>query len=104
MHERCPLIAHIGLPAIDEDIPDVCRESCEGRMDEATRGQPAGEYVNYPNIHEQDCRHDGLLEYSHDALVAISRELRRYIIVDKCNDCNLEYGEQDYEFNCPKFD
>lgn len=103
MPEKCPLLnSPLGVPFIDERIPDFCRKHCEDRWDNAVKVYDlAGEYDTYSNLFTEECKHEGGIIYSHDAIVALGKQSREYVIVDMCEDCHAEYGEQSYKFECP---
>lgn len=104
MSERCPLLSYeYGLPFVDEKIPDFCREHCEDLWDDAVRKLDFdGAYDTYRSDFYDECSSHGADGFSHDGLTATSETKRSYAIVDLCSNCELEYGEQDYKFNCPK--
>jgi len=102
MAERCPLLdIPEGVSPIE--IPEFCWEHCEALWDKAVRDNgTVSEYDVYQNIlfGDSECRHENI-GYSHSALMAIGGKQREYVIVDLCNDCEEEVGEQGYIFDCP---
>ena len=99
--DRCPLLGRkLGTPVISGDIPDFCWERCGAEWDLAVNANRVAEdYDVYPAADNSECRHTSI-EFSHDALVAVNKVFREYVVVDQCADCNTEIGEQAYKFEC----
>lgn len=101
MAEVCPLRqGQISDPA-------VCAETCQERWEQAVMDDvTAGPYDSYGGRgnqadDSQECRHLDA-EFSVDALRAVKEQLREYVIVDSCIDCDAELGQQGYRFSCPR--
>jgi hypothetical protein len=97
MNENCPV-----------EI-SACAELCEKRWAMAViRNSVSGPCDNYKPVEavidltdsELQCSHVSA-EFSHDALTALDEHLRRYVLVDACEGCGDELGEQAYNFICP---
>lgn len=98
MSETCPLFEDEQQVDV---IPAFCRRNCESLMEKATRENPVGGYDIYPTDHS-DCSPDCDLEFSHESIHKVgSSATRNYVITDSCIDCDEEYGEQSYQFECP---
>lgn len=101
--ERCPLA---GGGMATGDIPDFCIEHCEKLWLKAIDDRQVDEtYDIYgPGFFDDEagCRHeDTELEYSHSGLQSLDDSARRiYAIVDQCESCKEEFGEQGYKFDC----
>lgn len=100
--ERCPMLDYQpGLPFVDDEIPDYCRRHCEKAWDEAVSSNSLdGKYDVYPNWSPEECLHAGSIGFSHDAIAVVDEATRRYVVVDECEECGGEFGEQDYRYIC----
>ena len=88
-----------------EGIPDICQLQCEHLWDEAIQKDKVdGPYDMYDaEQHEKDCSVANIsnIEYSSSALHKLKGSRRDYVIVDECQACGVEIGEQGYVFTCP---
>lgn len=101
----CPVSSAIeGVPFVDDKIPAQCRQLCEERWGQAVRSNPVDGYDYYDDeAHRASCERalTSGLENSHDGLVKGEGGEREYVLVDKCEACGIEVGEQAYAFQCP---
>lgn len=103
--EKCPL-AGGNAP---REIPEFCREHCEALWDKAVSAyKTEGNYDIYRTVEDFDedvlgCNHENTeLTYCSDGLQSADHTPKRfYTIVDQCIECEEEYGEQSYIYNCP---
>ncbi len=101
MNERCPLSTE-SPPDPNIEVPDTCRLQCEERFT-----QNRGEIEIYDStddeIRSKECgdRHGLDMEHSHDGLQAREGAKRAYSVVDSCVECDGEYMETVFTFNCP---
>jgi len=93
MSERCPI--DLAPEAGVQELPEICMQQCSELLENA---EVDGAYDRYST--DKDCWAD--IEFSHSALYEIDENGgRRYVIVDACEEHDIEVGEQDYKFVCP---
>lgn len=102
MSEPCPL-AGIDAFYSGENIPEICRETCEALWNAAVNSRKS-DHEEYPDsfLAEPDCPHP-ITEFGGDSLQSGKENppLRYYTTTEHCLSCDDEIAEDSYQFDCP---
>lgn len=85
-----------------DTVMSSCSETCEQLWDKAARlGETDSPYDSYGDMKEYgECSHLDS-EFSIDAIHAVGKFARSYVIADQCASCTQPLGEQGFRFTCP---